>query len=138
VYVDPQGGPVYRMVSTATKLLNAGLLNHTTCGDPPLAIPAAPVATVYGSVDSLTLVWTASPDQDGGLKSVQRYLMYKRLVGAASWGDPVASFPAAQPSYDWSDPAWASMHGLWEYAVIAQDCTPTNSSSVSSNQVTLP
>jgi hypothetical protein len=138
VYVDPQVGPVYRGVSTSTKLLNAGLLNRTTCGDAPLPVPAAPVATVYGAVDSLTLTWTASPDQDGGLKSVQLYLVYKRLVGAPGWNDPVASFPGAQPTYEWNDPNWASMHGLWEYAVIAQDCTPTNSSLVASNQVTLP
>jgi hypothetical protein len=138
VYIDPQEGPVYRAVSTATKLLNAGLLNRTTCGDTPLPIPASPVATVYGSVDSLTLTWSESPDQDGGLKSVQRYLVYKRVVGAPAWGDPVTSFPAAQVAYDWSDPSWASMHGAWEYAVIAQDCTPTNSTLMSSNQATLP
>jgi len=138
VYVDPQAGPVYRTVSTSTKLLNAGLLNHSSCGDAPLPIPAAPVATVYGSVDSLTLTWGASPDQDGGLKSVQTYLVYRRPVGSGTWNDPAASFPAAQPTYDWHDPAWATMHGAWEYAVIAQDCTPTNSSLMASNQVTLP
>jgi len=138
VYMDPQAGPVYRAVTTSTKLLNAGLLNHTSCGDAPLPVPAAPVATVYGSVDSLTLTWTASPDQDGGLRSVQRYLVYRRPVGASSWGDPAANLPAAQPGYDWSDPLWAQMHGNWEYAIIAQDCTPTNSTLVGSNQVTLP
>jgi type II secretory pathway pseudopilin PulG len=138
LYVDPQAGPVYRSVTTSTKLLNAGLLSHVSCGDAPLPVPSAPVATVYGSVDSLTLTWTASPDQDGGMRSVEQYLVYRRPVGAPTWGDPATSFPAGQPSYDWNDPAWASMHGLWEYAVIAQDCTPTNSSLISSNQVTLP
>jgi hypothetical protein len=138
VFVDPQTGPVYRAVTTSTKLLNAGLFNRSACGDTPLPIPAAPVATVYGSVDSLTLTWAESPDQDGGLKSVQLYLVFKRPVGAPTWNDPVASFPAGLPTYDWNDPSWASMHGQWEYAVIAQDCTPTNSSLVASNQVTLP
>jgi hypothetical protein len=72
------------------------------------------------------------------LKSVALYLVYKRPVGAPSWSEPVASLPAGQPTYDWHDPAWATMHGAWEYGVIAQDCTPTNSSLTMSNQVTLP
>lgn len=138
VYVDPQLGAVYRTVSSTTKLLNAGLLNHATCGFPPLPVPAAPAATKYGSVDSVTLTWTASPDQNGGEQSVQRYLVYAQQVGAASWGDPVADIPATVTSYDWSDPSIASMHGQWQFSVVAQDCTPANSTLMTSNTVTLP
>jgi len=140
VYHDPTLGAIYRTVSTTTKLLNVGLLNNArVCGPAPLPIPAAPVAVMYGTnPDSVTLKWSASPDQNGGLESVQRYLIYRQQVGAASWGDPAADVPAGLTTYEWVESAYASMHGAWHYAVIAQDCTPTNSTLTTSNSLTLP
>jgi hypothetical protein len=110
------------------------------CGPAPLPIPSAPVAAVYGTTpDSVTVKWTASPDQNGGLQSVQRYLIYRQPVGGASWGDPAADIAAsAATSYEWQESDYAAMHGSWHYAVLAQDCTPTNSTITTSNAVTLP
>ena len=84
------------------------------------------------------MLFRSSPDQDGGLESVQRYLIYRQPVGGATWGDAAADVPAGVASYEWVEPDFASMHGAWHYAVIAQDCTPTNSTLTTSNNVTLP
>jgi hypothetical protein len=141
VYKDPQLGAIYRTVATTTKLLNVGLLNNTrVCGPAPLPIPAAPVATVYGATpDSVTLTWSASPDQNGGLESVQRYLIYRIPSGGTMQTDPAADVPAGLTTYEWHEPNFATMTaGAWQYAVLAQDCTPTNSTITSSNAVTLP
>jgi type II secretory pathway pseudopilin PulG len=140
IYHDPQMGAIYRTVSTTTKLLNVGLLNNQrVCGPAPLPIPAAPVATVYGTTpDSVTLTWSASPDQNGGLESVQRYLIY-RQTGGVLQTDPAADVPAGLTTYEWHEPDFATMTaGSWQYAVIAQDCTPTNSTLTLSNSITLP
>jgi competence protein ComGC len=139
MYKDPQMGSIYRTVTTTTKLLNVGLLNRATCGFPPLPIPAAPVAAMYGATpDSVTIKWTASPDQNGGEQSVQRYLVYRQPVGGTTWGDPAADVPAGLATYEWVDPGFAVMHGAWHYAIIAQDCSPSNSTATTSNTLTLP
>jgi prepilin-type N-terminal cleavage/methylation domain-containing protein len=141
VYHDPQLGAIYRTVSTTTKLLNVGLLNNAaTCGPAPLPIPAAPVATVYGTTpDSVVIKWSASPDQNGGLESVQRYLIYRQPVGGTMQPDAAEAVPAGLTTYDWHDPDFATMTaGAWQYAVFAQDCTPTNSPIMMSNSITLP
>ena len=87
MYDDPTAGPVYRTVTTMTKLLNAGLLYASECGQPPIAVNA-PVATWYGgtSTDSVNLTWSASPDQNGGEQNVELYMIYgdrsARSIGA--------------------------------------------------------
>ncbi len=141
VYDDPQLGAIYRTVATTTKLLNVGLLNNSrVCGPAPLPIPAAPVATVYGTTpDSVTVTWSASPDQNGGLKSVQRYLIYRLPNGGTMQTDPADDLAAGSTTYEWKEPDFATMTaGAWQYVIIAQDCTPTNSTTMTSNSITLP
>ncbi len=46
MYDDPTKGPIYRSVTTMTKLLNAGLLYASECGQPPIAVNV-PTATAY-------------------------------------------------------------------------------------------
>jgi prepilin-type N-terminal cleavage/methylation domain-containing protein len=141
VYNDTKTGPVYRTVQTTTKLLNVGLLNNAAvCGPAPLPIPTAPVATVYGTTpDSVTLTWSASPDQNGGLESVQRYLIYRTQGGQPMQTDPAADVAAGLTTYEWKEPDFSTMTaGTWTYTVIAQDCTPTNSTTMTSNSITLP
>jgi hypothetical protein len=141
VYNDTKTGPVYRTVLTTTKLLNVGLLNNAAvCGPAPLPIPTAPVATVYGTTpDSVTLTWSASPDQNGGLESVQRYLIYRTQGGQPMQTDPAADVAAGLTTYEWKEPDFSSMTaGTWTYTVVAQDCTPTNSTTMTSNSITLP
>ena len=97
------------------------------------------MATVYGTTpDSVVVTLSASPDQNGGLESVRRYLIY-RQTGGVMQTDVAEDVPAGLTTYDWHDPDFATMTaGAWQYAVIAQDCTPTNSTSMLSNSITLP
>jgi prepilin-type N-terminal cleavage/methylation domain-containing protein len=140
MYNDPAKGPIYRTVSTLTKLLNAGLLAAAACGQPPITVTPVPVATWYGgaATDSVTLTWPESSDQDGGERDVNYYIVYRRPVGAPSWGDPATTFAAGTPTYHWVDPSAPNLHGAYQYNVIAQDCTPANSGDAISNSVTLP
>ncbi len=139
MYDDPTAGPVYRTVTTMTKLLNAGLLYASECGQPPIAVNP-PVATRYGGAltDSLNLTWSASPDQNGGEQNVELYMIYERAVGTVDWGNPVESVPAGTTTYKYKDPAAPNLHGQYQYNVIAQNCTPSNSGDAISNTVTLP
>jgi hypothetical protein len=123
-----------------TKLLNAGLLDANACGNPPLAVSPAPVATRYGgaSTDSVALTWPASLDQDVGEQDVQFYMVYRRPTGTTDWGNPATSVAAGSATYRWIDPSAPNLHGTYEYNVIAQDCTPTNSGDAISNSVVLP
>jgi prepilin-type N-terminal cleavage/methylation domain-containing protein len=138
MYNDPTKGPIYRTVSTTTKLLNAGLLQVSSCGQPPLPVSAGPVATRNAVTGAITVTWSSSVDQDAGQQTVALYLVYRAPVSATSWGEPATTFSAGTPTYLWSDPAAATMHGNWHYAVVAQDCAPTNSSVAVSNTLTLP
>jgi hypothetical protein len=142
MYDDPTKGPIYRTVTTMTKLLNAGLLYASECGQPPIAVNT-PTATAYIDVsgtyaDSVTLTWNASPDQNGGEKNVEFYMIYRRIVGGLEWGNPVETVPAGTPSYEYSDPDATSLNGQYQYDVLAQNCTPSNSTDAVSNAVTVP
>jgi len=139
MYDDPTKGPIYRTVTTMTKLLNAGLLYASECGQPPISV-ATPTATWYGGVstDSVTLDFAASPDQNGGEKDIRFYMVYRRPVGSLDWGNPVTTVPEGPATYHWVDPEAPNLHGSFQYDVLAQDCTPANSGDSISNSVTLP
>lgn len=120
-----------RTVTARTGLMNMGLAQKGTCGDVPL--PASgPVATfVAGGSFSVHLSWSASIDEGGGEKDVERYAIYKRLQGTASWPQPFAMVGKGAAAFD--DFAIATGLGeTWEYGIAAQDCSPANSPIVSS------
>ena len=137
LYHDATKGDIIRSVSSSTKLINAGMVGAKVCGDlplPPGAVGAVAVPAVNPT--KVTLTWTASVDQDNGEKDVERYMVFKRLVGDPDWGEPRASLSASQPAYTFDD---ADLHsGTWVWAVIAQDCSPSNSSLTSTNTITIP
>jgi prepilin-type N-terminal cleavage/methylation domain-containing protein len=140
MYDDPTRGPVYKTVTTMTKLLNAGLLYASECGQPPIPVNT-PAANWYGpgpTTDSVTVTWTASPDQNGGEQNVQFYMVYRKATATVDWGNPVESVPAGTATYEYKDPAAPNLHGSYQYDVIAQNCTPSNSPDAISNTVTLP
>ena len=140
LYHDPSRGDVVRTVETSTKLINAGMVRTTVCGEPPLpasGLTATPLPNPAAPT-RVRLAWTASVDQDAGEKDVERYLVFKRAAGGGgTWvGEPIADIAAGQPNYTLDDTQLAS--GSWEYAVFAQDCSPTNSEASVSSAVTIP
>ena len=126
-----------RPFSLVVQLPLMGHVAATGCGSPPVGM-AAPTASVDPNGISVDLSWTADGDETGGERDVTRYVIWRRQVGAPSWGDPYASVPAGgQSPYTYNDRGVTS-GTTYEYAIAAQDCTPSFSNPVGSNSVTLP
>ena len=73
-----------------------------------------------------------------GEQDVQFYMVYRRPTGTTDWGNPATSVAAGSATYRWMDPSAPNLHGTYEYNVIAQDCTPSNSGDAISNSLVLP
>ncbi len=128
VYNDPQQGWVERTVAGNIRLLNAGLVQNSTCGETPFG---SAIATAYdaGTMDDppfATITWTASADEAGGEQDVQRYVLFRRVNGAAEWGEPYVSLPSSGGPYSFTD-FDVSYGQTVQYAIGAQDCTPATS-----------
>jgi hypothetical protein len=137
------GDTTQRRLNLTIKLMNAGLIHHATCGNPPIA-PTSLSATVTpangGSVPQtfVTLSWPASVDDMTGEKDVERYAIYRRLTSQASFDEPIASVVGGHgTSYSFVDVDLQSGQ-QWVYGVTALDCSPSNSSMVSATAVTIP
>ena len=63
-----------------------------------------------------------------------RYVIYRRVRPDPEWGDPYLSIPAGAPSYLYDDTA-IEVGFIYEYAISAQDCTPTLSALSSPVQI---
>jgi len=138
LYHDPQKGDIIRKVESSTKLINAGMVRSTMCGEQPLpatGATATPLPTP-AAPDHVAIAWSASVDQDNGEKDVERYMVFKRQLGNPDWGEPIASVAAAPATYSIDD---TDLHtGSWEYAVVAQDCSPANSPMAGAGTVVIP
>jgi len=122
-------------------LMNAGLIHHTTCGNPPLSVSPTAVATAADGVTVLqpyvTITWAKSVDDGGGEKDVERYAVYRRLSTTPSFDMPFASLPSGSSSYTFVDSDVQS-GDTWVYGVTAQDCTPSSSPMGSTQPVAIP
>jgi len=138
LYNDPDKGPILKTVVSSTKLLNAGMSRSTVCGDVPIPVTSATATPVpaVGTPTKVTITWSASLDQDAGEKDVGRYMVFKKPVGAADWGSPIADLSASQANYTLDDTTLPS--GSWVYGVVAQDCSPANSAVTSTGAINVP
>lgn len=109
-----------------------------TCGNAPQPVPSV-TATTSGSLgnDSVTVTWQPSPDEWGGERDIMRYVIWRRLATDSTWNAPFTSEPNGQTSYTFVDLTAPDGTGV-EYAVSAQDCTPSFSTPTSSSMVTPP
>jgi prepilin-type N-terminal cleavage/methylation domain-containing protein len=127
--------PLTRLV----RLPNAGLATRRTCGDAPIfgsALVASPV-TLMGGDPAIRLTWNAAIDETGGERDVVRYVLWRRVAGDPTWGDPYRSVPAGSASYTWDDQAVVT-GTIYEYALAAQDCTPSQSTMSLAGPVVAP
>ena len=138
LYNDPDKGAIMKTVVSATKLLNAGMVQSTVCGDVPLDVPSAAAVPTFvsGIITKVTITWTKSLDQDAGEKDVARYMVYKKPSASSDWGSPIADLAASQDTYTLDDTTLPS--GSWVYGVVAQDCSPSNSNVTSTGVVNVP
>lgn len=135
-YDDPQKGLVTRVVQTSTQLLNAGMLHSTVCGTPPIAPTSFTAVYDTTTPAKVILTWNESLDQDAGERDIERYLIYRRTAGDVTWQNVVTSVAASSATYTHDDINPPS--GSWEYGVVAQDCSPSNSPILSAVAVTVP
>ena len=139
LYNDPDKGAIMKTVVSSTKLLNAGMSRSTVCGDKPIAVTTATVAVTANSgppsfkPTKVTISWNSSLDQDAGEKDVERYMIFKRPVSSGDWGNPIADIAASQANYTLDDTSLST--GVWIWGVVAQDCSPNNSSVTSTGVI---
>lgn len=138
VYHDRKG-PIYRRLDHTIRLMNAGLVRRSTCGEPPLGV--APVALVTLDTlgrPSVTMSFARSGDEAVGEKDVERYGLYRRpAMALGTMGEPFASIPAGQASYTYTDQDVESGQ-MWVYGVAVQDCTPALSNVATTAAVIIP
>ncbi len=140
---DPKtGADGLRTVESKVRLMNAGLLNRTSCGQPPYAPPAPTVVSSVPNapIPAVTITWAKATDDGGGEKDIERYAIYRRLTSVLAFGDPITSLPAGLAggvtSYKFVDTAVTP--GLsYTYGIAAQDCTPLVSAIAASPSVTV-
>jgi len=125
----------FSLTSALPNLANPSL---QTCGNQPQPVPSV-TATVSGALgtDSVTVTWNPSPDEWGGERDIMRYIVWRRLATDSTWNSPFTSMPNGQTAYTFVDLTAPDNVGV-EYAVSAQDCTPSFSNPVSSSMVTPP
>lgn len=136
-YVERDGTVSKRPADTEIRLLNAGLLNHATCGDAPVFGSAVSATYVSGATRQVVVSWSRAVDESGGERDVEKYLIYRRRAAAAAFDEPMASIPAGQASYQFADTQITS-GDQWVYAVAAADCGGQFSPLATSSQVNVP
>lgn len=138
VYTSPDGSESRRTVETSIRIMNAGLINRSTCGEDPLfgAALAATVQVINNS-PQVRLTWAQALDEASGERDVERYVLFRRPGGALGFGEPFASIAAGLPSYQFVDTD-VLPGDTWVYGVAAQDCTPASSAVSLSPAIVIP
>lgn len=123
VFEDPATGKaIRRRLEGDVRLLNAGLVRHSTCGNAPLGAALA----VANAPDGILLSWPPSVDEAAGEKDVERYMVFRRSMADVNWGEPIASVGVGLPSYTYLDKTGVEGQ-TYLYGLAAQDCTPNMS-----------
>lgn len=120
-----------RAINFMVSMPNVQTKRVTTCGDAPIFGSAVAATWTVDALASppdtfMALTWTRAVDETGGELDVQNYIIWRRLNGATTWGEPIATVPAGDPTPTYNDPTVQPNVGqTWQYAVAAQDCTPS-------------
>jgi hypothetical protein len=143
VFHDPRtGATTTRRLDLTIKLMNAGLIHHSTCGNPPLGVLSVTTAVTAANGTTVpqtyvTMSWGASVDDGAGEKDVERYAIYRRLSSVATFDQPIASVPAGRATYSFQDTDVLTGQ-TWIYGIASQDCTPASSGITQSTAVVIP
>lgn len=125
-----------RTISAVIPTPNIGLRKLQSCGDTPIFLSAV-VATVRADTTAVDVTWSASVDEATGETDIIRYVIWRRAGAVVTWGDPLASIAPGSVTYSFADPD-ILVGETYQYAVAAQDCSPTLSLQRTSNAVTIP
>lgn len=125
---------------TSIRIMNAGLLRRTSCGEAPRApaFEASPVPRMVGGAVVVDVAILPSPDEADGARDVMRYVVYRRLAGGLDWGEPIASVVASGLARYVVEDRGAQRFTGYVYGVAAMDCTPRLSEVTNSGPVDTP
>jgi prepilin-type N-terminal cleavage/methylation domain-containing protein len=131
-----------RSISFMIPMPNIGTKKVTSCGDLPLFGSSLTAAwnvntTVTPPDTTMVLTWNQAIDETGGESDVQAYVIWRRLLGATVWPEAMASVPAGSTTPSFVDHT-AIPGTLYQYAVAAQDCTPSLSTMSTATPPALP
>jgi prepilin-type N-terminal cleavage/methylation domain-containing protein len=129
-------------IAFSVPLPNVGTRAVVSCGYAPLA-PALSAAWVINTtvvpVDtSIVLTWTRSVDEASGERDVRTYVIWRKAKTATLWGEPIASVAAGPVSPSWTDYTAQPVAPGYDYAIAAQDCTPSLSTMSTSSPIISP
>lgn len=125
-----------RAVERTIRMPNAGQAVRNICGDDPVPAPiGARMVLMPDLTRAIEISWSPSVDENGGEADVLRYIVWRRTSLSSSWGDPYVSIPAGLSYYSYVDQA-VFPGTLYQYALAAQDCTPSRSTLAATVAVT--
>ncbi len=136
-FKDRKGVLTKRSVETGVRIMNAGLLHFTTCGDKPILTSAVTAAATNNGAPQVLVSWNSSVDQSSGEKDVEQYSIYRRTTTELLFGEPLASIPSGSPSYAFTDTD-VEEGETWIYGVAARDCGGQSSSVQATAPVVVP
>jgi len=127
---------LWRELSIAVSLRNAGLVRNASCGDAP-RLEVVLTGEPFDVPLRVELTWPPAFDERDGEADVFQYTLYRRRVTDAI-PRPIASIPpdAAKPEYNYTDTDVVGGE-TYVYSLGATDCTPTQSTLVQSAPVTV-
>jgi type II secretory pathway pseudopilin PulG len=117
-----------RAITFSIPLPNAGVAPVTNCGSPPiLGTSVAGTWVIYATTPPDTvmrLTWSQATDETTGERDVRSYVIWRRVHGATTWDEPIATVPAGSTTPQWDDQTAVQGGAGYDYALAAQDCTP--------------
>lgn len=135
----PPKGDAREVVRYMVPLPNvANARQSRACGRPPL-LPSTPVVVWRSDSQFVQITVPRATDDGAGERDVIRYVLWRQLVGAATWGEPISTVAATQAaSYQVRDNGHAVRPASYRYALAVQDCTPNVSGLAISAPVVVP
>jgi hypothetical protein len=125
-----------RGISFMVPMPNLAVKKVTSCGDAPILGSGLNATWVINTATSppdttMVLTWSRAVDEVGGESDVRAYIIWRRLIGATTWPDPIATVAAGPSSPSFADESAVPGAPGYQYALAAQDCTPSLSTTVS-------
>jgi prepilin-type N-terminal cleavage/methylation domain-containing protein len=129
-----------RSITFSVPLPNLGTRAVVTCGNPPILGTALNANWVIkpGPDTVMVLTWGQATDETTGEKDVRAYVVWRRAKGATDWGDPIETVPAGSTTPTWTDVTAQPIAPGYDYALAAQDCTPSLSTLSTASPVVSP
>ena len=110
------------------------------CGRVPIA-PTAPTPQWRVDSNAVMVSWPKAIDDGAGETDAVRYVLWRRLVGAVEWDDPLATISIVSGTNTYYYKDGGVIRGgptKYQYALAVQDCTPNLSGLAVSAQVNVP